>query len=298
MMYDANGQAVTGPNFGMGMGGYMPQGTGMQYNGFGQAPTVQRNVLNQEEISLLMKKENSFSLALNETDKLKAACNHRSLDGLQDALYEEEDGSVRCSICGYKFRPIDANMNVTTKESLIASCSEITDILQTIKMIWIDIDDKVAREYFQLIPLIDKIPELFEIAAKNFAKHGNINPWVNNNRNMGTLQIFNMLSGIINGQTPYQNPQQAAQPGFGAPQMGAPMMGQPMMGYANPMSNGFGYQGAAPMGYQPQTGDFATQYGTPQPAADPNAATQAAAPQAAQPDVAANTDPNAANFKA
>ena len=290
MMFDGNGNAVQGqgvPNFTM--PGYMPQGTGMQFAGFGQQPTAQMNVLTTEEINQLMKKENSFSLALSETDKLRASCNHRRPDGLNDALYEEEDGTVRCSICGYKFRPIDANTNVTTKESISAACSEITDILQTIKMIWIDIDNTVAREYFQLIPLIDKIPELFDIAAKNFAKHGNINPWVNNNRNMGTLQVFNMLSGIINGQTPYQNPQQPQQ-GF-AP-MGA--MGAPMGGFGMP-TNGFGYVGATPMGYQPQTGDFATQYGAPQQAPQP-----AAAPQAAQPaaDAAANTDPNAAGFKA
>lgn len=291
-MFDGSGQQVQGapnftmPNYGM---GFVPQGTGMQYTGFGQQPTAQPNVLNQDEINLLMKKENSFSLALSETDKLKAACNHRRADGLNDALYEEEDGTVRCSICGYKFRPIDANTNVTTKESIMASCSEITDILQTIKMIWIDIDNTVAREYFQLIPLIDKIPELFEIAAKNFAKHGNINPWVNNNRNMGTLQVFNMLSGIINGQAPYNPQQQAAPQGGFAPQYSAPPTG-----YGMP-TNGFGFVGVTPMGYQPQTGDFATQYGAPQQAAQP---APAAAPQPAAAEATQNTDPNAANFKA
>ena len=83
----------------------------MQFNGYNQAPTAQMNVLTNEEISQLMKKENSFSLALSETDKLRAACNHRRPDGLNDALYDDEDGAVRCSICGYKFRPIDANVN-------------------------------------------------------------------------------------------------------------------------------------------------------------------------------------------
>lgn len=295
MVFDQNVQGA--PNFTMpNMGGYMPQGTGMQFNGYGQAqPAIQRNVLTDEEIAMLMKKENSFSLALSETDKVRAACNHRRQDGLNDALFDDEDGAVRCSICGYKFRPIDANTNVTTKETVTAACSEITDILQTIKMIWIDIDPTVAREYFQLIPLIDKIPELFEIAAKNFAKHGNINPWANNNRNMGTLQVFNMLSGIINGQTPYQAaPQQ--QMAYGAP-MGQPMA--PQMGAPVYPTNGFGYMGTAPMGYQPQTGGFQTQYGAPvvdQAAQQPQVAPQ---PAVAEPAPApANTDPNAAAFKA
>lgn len=294
MVFEQNVQGA--PNFGM--GGFVPQGTGMQFNGYSQAPTAQMNVLTNEEISQLMKKENSFSLALSETDKLRAACNHRRPDGLNDALYDDEDGAVRCSICGYKFRPIDANVNATSKETITAACSEITDILQTIKMIWIDIDNTVAREYFQLIPLIDKIPELFEIAAKNFAKHGNINPWVNNNRNMGTLQVFNMLSGIINGQTPYQaQPQQ--QMAYGAP-MGQPIPQMaPQMGAPVYPTNGFGYMGTAPMGYQPQTGGFQTQYGAP--VVDATAQQPQAAPQPAQAEptpAPANTDPNAAGFKA
>ena len=53
-------------------------GTGAYYTGMqpNQVPQIKNN-LSQEEIQKLMKKENEFSLALTETEILRAQCNHR-----------------------------------------------------------------------------------------------------------------------------------------------------------------------------------------------------------------------------
>jgi hypothetical protein len=100
---------------------------------------------------------------------------------------------------------------------------------------------------------------------------------------MSTMQLFQMLSGMINGTAPmnnFQQPQQAPQ-FYGQPQAPFGMPG----GYPQqPMTNGFGYMGQP--GYQPQTDGFATQYGapvatvTPAPVADANTTADAAATKA------------------
>lgn len=256
-MFDTNGNNV--------YGGYV-------YNPTGQMQTKQSSTLTQDEYAKLMRKENQFSLALTETDVTRGVCNHRTLDGMQDTLAQEPDGSVRCQVCGYSFRPMDAT---TTPEDIKEACSLVVDILQTIKLLYIDMPINAQREYFQIIPLIEKIPQLFELAAKNFSKHENYGAWNYRGQNMSAMNLFSMLSGALNGGAPmmgqYMNGAQMNM-GMGMP-MGGPMMGQPMpnMGMPNPaMSNGFGYVGqGAPMmsgGYAPQTQNY--QYAPAQGAAD------------------------------
>lgn len=283
MAYFNNGQPFYGqPNMYQN-NGFM-QGQGVQFNP-GFQPTRLHNVLTADEIAELMKTNNQFSLALTEKDKKRAVCNHQKADGTGDALNEDlNDGKVVCSICGYKFKPLDAFQ--TTPESLKAAVEDILDVLQTIKLIWFDIDGTVAREYFQIIPLIEKIPNLFDIAAKNYAKHESVMPWGNNNKNMSTMQAFAMLSNMLNGgaapnpamyqqQMQYQQPMPGAwNPAFGA--QPNPAMYQQPAGNMNP-TNGFGFVGAGPMsGYQAQTQGYQTVYGQP---VDPNAQAPQGVPQ-------------------
>jgi hypothetical protein len=271
MMYE-NNQQMPGAQW----GNYNIGNAGMQFGGvnYNQAPQ-QKNVLTAEEISMLMKKENQFTLVLSETDKLKAFCTHKlpqpKPDGTNDSLVDNPDGTCTCSICGYTFRPINAGVST---EELNDAVSAVLDVLQTIKMIWIDIDPKVVREYFQIIPLLEKIPHLFDIAVKNYSKHENFNPYYQGNDSMGTMQVFSMLSGMLNGQNPggFQQPQMNPQMNMGGYYQ-QPVQPQPM---AQPyaangfQSNGFGYAGPQ-AGYQPQTAGYQTTYGQPQP--------QAVAPQ-------------------
>lgn len=258
-------------NFG-GMG--FPQGTGYIYNGMQPTPQKINNVLSNEEIQQLTQKENQFSLQLTQTEVLRAKCNHRTADGLHDAITEDPiTGICRCSICGYEFKPIDAQIS---PETIQESVNNILDFLHTIKLLYIGMPNEAAAEYFQIIPLIEKIPKLFEYAVKDYTKHENINPWGYNHSNMSTLNLFQMLCGgsMGMGQQPYGAAQ--ADPNAAAPQFN---YGQPQMapGYSMPYggmpTNGFGYNYGMPMqpGYMPQTNGF--QYN---PA--PQAATTQAAP--------------------
>lgn len=242
------------------MGG-MPQGTGYQYNpGPVQVPK-QMNVLTQEEIQKLMQKENQFSLQITETERLRAICNHRRADGMGDALVEDNNGICKCQICGYEFKPVDTSM---TEDDIKEAISIVLDILQTIKLLYINMPQEASKEFYQIIPLIEKIPKLFEYAVKDYAKYESFNPYSYNNKNMNTMNLFNMLSGALNGM-PFNNAQQTQQFAGATPQgMGyqQPMYGAPMGG----MSNGFV---AGMPGYTPQTAGY--QYNPNQQVAPTNA---------------------------
>jgi hypothetical protein len=247
---------------------YVPQGTGAWYNG-NSNPNIspkQPNNLSQEEIQKLLQKENQFSLQITEMEKLRGICNHRRADGMGDALVEDPvTGVCRCQICGYEFKPIDAQ---TSQEDLSNSVANVLDILQTIKLLYINMPKEAGREYWQIIPLIEKIPKLFEYAVKDYSKYEQFNPYSYNQRNMNTMNLFNMLAGALNGM-PQGQPQQFAGQGFGGPQAqpfyGGMPQGQPQQApfnpaYANPASNGFGVYGQQPQfngGYTVQNPGFA-----------------------------------------
>ena len=288
------------------------QGQGVQYNP-GFQPVRMHNVLTADEIAELMKTNNQFSLALTEKDKKRAVCNHQKADGTGDALVDDTTtGKVVCNICGYSFKPLDSFQ--TTPESLQAAVDDVLDVLQTIKLIYFDLDGTVAREYFQIIPLIEKIPSLFQIAAKNYAKHESVMPWSNNNKNMSTLQAFSIISNMLQGgagagaqYSPYTMGGAGYNPAYANPnpamyqQPVQTPMGMPQQG----PTNGFGFVGAGPMGaYQAQTHDYQTVYGQP---TDPNMQPQPApapvnqqpgAPEAASATTDGNTKTVAASFKA
>ena len=259
-----------------------PQMGGYQFNGYQpqQIPKVM-NVLTNEEIKELQQSTSQFSLGLTSKEILQGACNHRSPDGTQDTLvFDQNTGIARCTICGYEFRPIEAD---TSYETIKDAADRLVDILQTIKIMYTELPAGAAREYFQIIPLIGKIPQLFEFAAKNFAKH-EYNAWSYQNHNMGGAAMLQNLNNIFGASMQPMNPQ--FNPYAGQPQ-------QPV-GYPNPVmqGNAFGYPGAsmAPQqGYMPMNQGF--QY-TPNQPVNNQVAPTVAAPQAPAPavDPAAATD--------
>lgn len=299
MMYDNN---TMGMGMGMpmnnGMMGGIPTGTGFQYNGIQPNAVPQfKNNLTDEEIQRLIQKENQFSLAVTETDKLRAACNHRDPKTGRDTITEDAEGNCTCYICQYRFNPVDSTM---TKDNLFDAVKEVIDILQTIKMLYFDMPAEVAREFFVIIPLLEKIPELFDRAAKCYAKYDAVNMYGYNNKNMNTMQMYNILTGILNGgSTPnYAGYNMPTYDGFAAQQMNQqPFMGQPGM-----MSNGFVMQPGMidPNVYAAQTNGYQynPNYAQPQQNVAPQAAPAQQAPQSQTATTDGKTVNVEANFKA
>lgn len=195
------------------------------------------NVLTPDQINRLTAKVNQFSLAMTDEERLRGICNHRNKEGTSDTLVQDPiTGEYTCQICGYRFRPVDPNL---TTDEIQEAVNTIVDILQTVKLMYTDLPADAAADYFQIIPLIEKIPQLFEFAGKTMSKYSLNDQYAG--RNMGTMQMFNNLNALFGGGMGFQQPAYQQPAGY-------------------PQQAGFGYPGAS-AGYMPGTTGF--QY-TPQ----------------------------------
>ena len=251
------------------------QNTGMgYYNGY-QQPTMPmqkfNNVLTAEQIKRLQQNVDEFKITLTEEEVLRAICNHRTIEGDKDAIvYDPATGVARCTICGYQWRPIQDNESL---DAIQESVDRIIDILQTTKILYLDFPAEAAKEYYPMIPMLMKLPKLYEFAAKNFNKHEVYN-WQYNNANMNAIQqLHNLNNMFASGMYQYQaQPQGMYQQPFQAqPQMAPQYAAQPNPAFAPqygaaPGVNPFGYPGAQP---NPAAAYTANPYGgfAPQPAA-------------------------------
>lgn len=231
------------------------------------APPKLTSTLTEEQIKQLQNTGDSFSLQLTEEDILRGVCVHRYKDG-SSALIDNPDGSSTCRICQHNFY-----FGEYKEEEVKEATDIILNILQTTKLLYLDMPDQAAKEYYQIIPLIAKIPKLFKIAADNFRRHDNIPGFVPG-QSMNPFMIFGAMTSPGGFQyAPVQQPGYQGY-GYGVPQMNQPMYGQPqppfaggqqippMGGYNMPGANAFGYPGASDpnMGYG---------YGAQQPAYAP-----------------------------
>lgn len=234
------------------------------------------NILSADEIDLLQNQGSKFSLGLTNEEMLRAVCNHRSKDGLSDALvYDDVTGVAQCTICGYKFRPIEADIDY---DRIKDDINRVEDILQTTKLMYLDLPAEAAKDYYPIIGLLEKLPQLVEFASKNLAKHDNYR-YMYDNRNMGTVAMFQNLANMFSATSPvygapYQQPQQPNY-GFYNQPAGFPQAAFPQQ----PQMNPFGYAGTPQPQYAPGTPTnfvYNPQQVTPAPAP----AAPAAAPEA------------------
>lgn len=241
------------------MGQPMMQGYNYNPQMMGQAQTKVMNNLTEDEIKMLQQTATQFSLGLTQREQLQGACNHRSADGMRDTLvYDEVTGIARCTICGYEFRPLEPNTSI---DDINEAKDKIIDILQTIKLLYTDLPAEAGREYFQVIPLLMKLPELFQFAAKNFSKHEIMNGWQYQGQNMGGIAMLQNLGNFLGSG---MNPMYMQQPQMVNPQqpMGGMAAGYPQAAYGMPGQNAFGYNGASqPMMSQPVNTGYAYQPG-------------------------------------
>lgn len=115
----------------------------------------------QEVVDRLMK--NKSISAISEEEILKAACTHRKPMGTGDMLVENSDGSFTCRICGATFHP-----DKLDETEIKNTVSKMKDILQTVKL-YSGIYPEQRKEYFKIIPLIDRLPDICKTARMNYA---------------------------------------------------------------------------------------------------------------------------------
>lgn len=198
------------------------------------------STLTPEQIAMLRNQGSTFSLQLTEEEMLRAICNHRSEDGLSDTLvYDPVNGTAKCTICGYEFRPVEADVDYDTiKEDI----KRVEDIIQTTKLMYVDLPQQAAKDYYPILGLLEKLPQLMEYAAKNMAKHDNYG-YMYDQRNMGAAAMFANLSNMFSNMSmnyQAQAPQQQFNGYYNQP------AGFPQAAYPQPNMNPFGYNGMAP----------------------------------------------------
>lgn len=276
------------------LGGFNAGGFAYQQN---PNPPKYTQTLTEEQIASLRQKTDKFSLGLTQEEVLRGICFHRDKNG--NTLRQNPDGTVTCTICGYTFDPTQE----MTEDDVQMAVNGIVDILQTIKMLYLDMPEQPAKEFFQIIPLLEKTPKLYKVASDNFSRH---EQW-NNFRFNGTPNTINLYNMLNSGMAPnfMQTPYNA---GMGQPIMNPyqqPMGGQPMMNpYQQPMgmamtgmsgqpltpgSNGIMNYNVNPSGYQPGTPQ-GFQYNMPQ-ANSPMTVADTTVPQGAVAPAASTTTP-------
>lgn len=222
--------------------------TGYGINTGAQVYGAQRTIpmtqpLTPAEIQQLKQKAPAFSLAVDPTELLASYCTHK--EGNKIVVTQNASGELYCPICNATFSP-----NWTT-EQVQEAAKIMEDILQTIKLQYLNIPEGVAKQYFAILPLLRKAPKLYEISCNEFAKQEQGNPIYDQNSQRG----FAMLNMLANPMAMY-NPammgmQVQADPNMVYAQqqpVAMPMYAQQPMMYAQPQPM---VTGAMPQGVNP-----------------------------------------------
>ena len=191
-------------------------------NGYAYAmnrPKAQNTQHITPEMAAILKKESDLDMRIDQKDLWRAMCTHKDPTNHTSTLVQNSDGTVTCSVCGATFRFFEGNV-----EDVKAAVNTIVDVLQTTKTIYLDAPSKLIEQYFQNIPLLNKLPTLWSMAVRNFDTYNSIddmNPITNSYGNG-----FNAMATLLTN--PYAYGQQFAQPMMPNPYAYGqqPMMGQ------------------------------------------------------------------------
>ena len=252
--------------------------------------------LTPEIIAKLRNGGAGFKIEVSQEDLWRASCTHKENGTptlVEEGVIRTEDGrelqEVKCTICGEKFVITDASNTEVAK-----AVDTILNLLQTIKLFYVDAPESLIVQYFQMIPLLKMLVPLYERAFNNFNKYesamdnnGIMMPGVSGSNGFQILgqMLANPYMAAFGGQAPsgaYLPPSPA---GYGMYYPGAPMQPNPSQAGAYP-----GYTAQAPVGVAP-TGAYNPYNGSPlmapapqapagvAPAPAPAPAAPAAAPQ-------------------
>jgi predicted lipase len=106
-------------------------------------------------------------LGITEEDYTKSICTHRFKG--EQMVVSRDNYKVKCKICSAEFMPRAA----MTSQDVNRMTTDMIDLFHTIKLMWVDVPDKTAMEFFQAMAVIEKIPQMYDIAKANYATHTN-----------------------------------------------------------------------------------------------------------------------------
>lgn len=186
-------------------------------------PAVWTNPVTPEKAKLLAKTSPKLSLTLTDMDILKASCTHRDPATRSTTLIENNDGTVTCTKCGATFNIVEV-----PQEEIERYVNSIVDILQTSKLMYVDMPVEAVESFFSIIPMIEKVPQLYVTSVDHFKSdtgaqtiqpgfgNTNANPWQVMNQHLGGQSYY--------PQQPYYAQTAPAPMGYGYAQPYQPQM--------------------------------------------------------------------------
>lgn len=124
------------------------------------------NALSEEEIKLISQaKPSKLDINISQEDNLRAMCNHKH-NG-RDMVQMVNDGSndVFCPICQERWNPAKL-----TKEEITEVVNTLIAQMQNSK--WAgDLNVALIRDYYPMIPLLKKFPDIYDYAMASFNKY-------------------------------------------------------------------------------------------------------------------------------
>lgn len=197
-----------------------------------------------------LKKTGGFDMNISEEDLLRSFCTHRQDDRFSVSI--DDEGNMICALCGTKFKPFDGT--VAEARDLV---NRVVDLLETTKMQSLTLPPQTIRDFFQVEPMLKKLPELFSISQndRKRAFPGN-EAYVYGENNNSFVAYQNMVNPLA-GNGYFDPAMNFNQPVYGAQ---APM-GQPAPQYGYQQPQGAQMMNAPQYGGYPQGGQMAPQYG-------------------------------------
>lgn len=235
-------------------------GYGTPYNGISrpfQPPAPKMNqLLTQEEINLLKNRSGAFNINVDPIDLVRSRCTHK--ENNQFAIQDVGDGKVQCMICGETFTPVYDNA-VEKAQRVI---EDVGDIINTIKLVYVDMPTEMGNEFMPILELVRKVPALLKIALNNFGRYTNImDQPIQGTGGFGNA--FSNLNMITNGG--YQMPMGGYGPwGYPQPQMGYGYYQQPQAPMYDPNQMQYAPGQPTPMAMANMSAPMTPTYGVPQ----------------------------------
>ena len=187
--------------------------------------------LTPEMISKLRSSGDSFNISVSQEDLWRAACTHKE-NGQPTLVSEgvnEKTGNdiLRCTICGKTFELVDAS-----NEEVQAAVDLICNLLQTSKTMYLDAPANLITQYYQMLPLLEMFPKLYERSQKNFAMYENAMYNTQPGQVAAGTNGFQMMGAMLsNPYAAYGYGYAQPAPMAGYPQQQMPVMQQAPMGY-------------------------------------------------------------------
>lgn len=157
--------------------------------------------LTKDEIDNLRRNDKTLSLKVSKTEMDRAICTHKEPNSAAYSVIPAEDGTgdLICTICGARFNP-----DIIDLKKVEESVKDIINILQSVKLQYVNIPPTTARQYFSLIPFIEKLPMMYKISLENFQR---FSPGAQNNQPVyNSNSMLNAYKNVVGGYGPYYNP--------------------------------------------------------------------------------------------